>query len=289
MSIFSKFFSRFPKPDHARIDLDQRFEKQHRLGKGTMSQVWQAIDKASGQMVALKILDLEKTRQFEKRFVKIGPKPTEGQISVTLNHPRIVRTLSHGIAKTGEQFLVQELLHGQNLAMYIDRKSDVLKENLLEWMIQIGEGMTYFHQRQFIHRDLCPPNIFIDEQLNVKLIDFGLAVPNTPPFQAPGNRTGKINYMAPELLKRLKTDQRIDVFSFAVTCFQMCTGKFPWPSGNSLEEVQQILSQPPIPIASLATDLNPRLADVIMMGLATEPQQRWQSINQMTASLEDCR
>lgn len=254
-----------------------------------MSQVWQAVDRTTGQSVALKILDLEKTAAFERRFLKVGPKPTEGQISLSFNHPRIVKTLSHGVATTGEQFLVQELLQGQNLATYIDRRSDVLIQNRLEWMIQVGQGMTYFHGRRFIHRDLCPPNIFITDQLEVKLIDFGLVVPNTPPFQAPGNRTGKVNYMAPELLKRLKTDQRIDVFSFAVTCYQMCSGKFPWPSGNTLDEVQSHFSNPPTDLREMAPDVDKRLSTVIMRGLETNPAQRWQSINQMTAFLEDCR
>jgi serine/threonine protein kinase len=289
MSIFSKLFSRPSKSTKAKVDLDRRFEKQHKLGKGTMSQVWQAIDRTTGQPVALKILDLEKTAAFERRFVKVGPKPTEGQVSLSFNHPRIVKTLSHGVATTGEQFLVQELLHGQNLATYIDRRSDVLVQNRLEWMIQVGQGMTYFHSRQFIHRDLCPPNIFITDQLEVKLIDFGLVVPNTPPFQAPGNRTGKVNYMAPELLKRLKTDQRIDVFSFAVTCYQMCSGKFPWPSGNTLDEVQSHFSNPPTDLREIAPDVGKRLTTVIMRGLDANPTQRWQSINQMTAFLEDCR
>ena len=78
MSIFSKLFSRPSKSTKAKVDLDRRFEKQHKLGKGTMSQVWQAIDRTTGQPVALKILDLEKTAAFERRFVKVGPKPTEG-------------------------------------------------------------------------------------------------------------------------------------------------------------------------------------------------------------------
>ena len=60
----------------------------------------------------------------------------------------------------------------------------------------------------------------VTEDNQLKLIDFGLVVPNTPPFQAPGNRTGTANYMAPELIKRQRTDQRIDVFSYAVTCWR---------------------------------------------------------------------
>ncbi len=254
-----------------------------------MSQVWKAIDRNTDQTVALKVLDLQKTLQFEARFRRIGPKPTEGQIAVTLKHPHIVTTREHGMTSHGEQYLVMDYLEGQTLSSFLDRQNDVLVSNRLRWMIQIGQAMGYLHQRQFIMRDLCPPNVIIDVDRNVKLIDFGLVVPNTPAFQAPGNRTGKINYMAPELLNRKKTDQRIDVFSFAVTCYQMCALEFPWPSGSSLEQCLQILSKPAIPLNTRVPQIDSGLSGVIMKGLEISLDKRWQTIDQMTAFLEDCQ
>ena len=94
-------------------------------------------------------------------------------------------------------------------------------ENRLRFIIELGEAVAYFHKENWIHRDICPRNVLLDQDKRTKLIDFGLVVPNTPEFRQPGNRTGTVTYMAPELIKRQKTSQQIDVFSFAVTCYEM--------------------------------------------------------------------
>jgi eukaryotic-like serine/threonine-protein kinase len=274
MKFLDSLFSKKPKID--RIDVEARFELITRIGQGSMSKVWKAIDRLTGQVVAVKVLDKAKLIRLDKRFVGMK-KPTEGQIATTLRHKNIVRTLEHGITKSDEQFLVMEYIEGKGLSYYVDVQNDRMKRFRLDYMIQLGEAIDYLHRQRWIHRDICPRNMIIDEQNTLKLIDFGLVVPNTDAFRAPGNRTGTAAYMAPELIKRLRTDERIDIFSYAVTCYEMYTKQMPWDTGDTLESVMQAINKPPRDIRKLIPKLDEQIAGAIMEGLAQNPDDRWQS------------
>lgn len=286
MNFLKKLFSSSPRVK--KIDISKRFMLETRTGQGSMSKVWKARDLTSGRTVALKLLDTEKTKRFEARFqgLKIK-KPSEGEIAVELKHPHIVKTLEHGVATTGEPFLVMEFIEGHSLSYFVSLQNDVMKKNRVRFMIELGEAIEHFHRKNWIHRDICPRNVMIDTELQVKLIDFGLVVPNTPPFQAPGNRTGTANYMAPELIKRQRTDQRIDVFSYAVTCYEMCAARLPWEAAETLDAVMSHINSPPDDLQRVAKGIDPRVSDVIMKGLAVRPEDRWQNMGAMLEPLRE--
>jgi serine/threonine-protein kinase len=127
----------------------------------------------------------------------------------------------------------------------------------------------------------------MDKEYTTRLIDFGLVVPNTTAFQEPGNRTGTANYMAPELIKRQRTDQRLDIFSYAVTCYEMYCRELPWPSitGASLEMMLKRINQKPRDIREIVPDVDKQIADAIMRGLEADPRDRWQTVSAMLAEL----
>lgn len=285
-AFLKRLFNRTPQLK--KTDLSKRFILEARTGQGSMSKVWRARDMNTGRIVALKLLDSEKTKRFEARFqgMKIK-KPSEGEIAVQLKHPHIVKTMEHGLATTGEPFLVMEFIEGASLSYYVSLQNDVMKKNCLRFMIELGEAIEFFHRQNWIHRDICPRNVMVDNELQIKLIDFGLVVPNTPPFQAPGNRTGTANYMAPELIKRQRTDQRLDIFSYAVTCYEMCAARLPWETGGeTLEAVMQHINSPPDELTRTAKGIDPQVAQTVMKGLMVRPEERWSSL---TAMLEPLR
>src|SRR5438552_6688417 len=109
-----KFFKRLfgRKKRLPRTDITRRFELIGRVGQGSMSRVWRARDTLSGNIVALKVLDKEKTERFESRFAPELKKPSEGEVAVTLKHPHIVNTLEWGMTSEGEQFLVMDFVEG---------------------------------------------------------------------------------------------------------------------------------------------------------------------------------
>lgn len=288
MSFFTNLFKKRPKV--VKTDITRRFNLIGRVGQGSMSRVWRAVDTATGRTIALKVLDLEKTRRLEARFPGLV-KPTEGEVAVQLKHPHIVNTYEHGITTDGEQFLAMEFVEGVGLSYLVDVQNKTMQKNRLRFMIELGRAIEYFHKADWIHRDICPRNVIVDRENNsVKLIDFGLVVPNTPDFLQPGNRTGTPYYMAPELIKRRPTDQRIDIFSYAMTCYEMYTRRLPWDyTAETLDAVVQHINVPPKHIEQFVPGIDEEIADIIMQGIATDPHDRWRTMTQMVGRLEEVR
>ena len=283
--MFDKLFSR-KGTSHPKTDIAKRFNLIGRVGQGSMSKVWRATDLQSGRTVALKILEKEKTSKYESRFQGLN-KPSEGEVAVSLQHPNIVKTYEFGWTLEDEMFLVMEFVEGVGLALLVDLQNEEMKRYRLRYMIQIGEALNHFHQQNWIHRDVCPRNVMIADGKLAKMIDFGLVVPNTPNFCKPGNRTGTASYMAPELIKRLTTDQRLDVFSYAVTCFEMYTRRFPWDAALTIDAVMQHINRLPIQLTDLVPNIDGQIAAAIMKGLEADPDRRWKNVSDMVAEIRE--
>lgn len=270
----------------AKVDLDKRFEKYESLGLGTMSKVWRAKDLERREIVALKVLDPEKLQKLNDRF-KDRDKPSEGAIAIQLDHPHIVKTHEHGISKNGEEFLVMEHVAGSPLTRLIDKKSKRIDKKGLRFLLELADAFAYLHHHGWIYRDCCPRNVLITEDDHVKLIDFGLVVPDTPEFHKPGNRTGTALYMAPELKQRKKTDRRIDIYSYSVTAYEMFAGRLPWPTSKTLESTAQPSSHPPTPLHKVRPGFPQELEDIILKGLETNPDNRFQSFDHLHTALRE--
>jgi len=274
----------FGSSGKSKVNIEKRFRLHNRLGQGSMSKTWRATDMKSGREVCLKVLDKEKTDALLKRFV--GKKrPSEGEVAMSLDHPNIVRTFEFGDTTKNEQYLVMELVHGSGLNFLVDTKSKQLQGNELNLLIQTGEALAHFHKMRYIHRDICPRNVMVTPDNVAKLIDFGLAVPNTPEFRQPGNRTGTASYMAPELIRRSVTDERIDVFSFGVLAYNVFTGTLPWEAAESLQAMLQHLNSPGRDPREFTPDLSEELVEVLMRGIERDPNVRYKSMNVFVTAL----
>jgi eukaryotic-like serine/threonine-protein kinase len=121
----------------------------------------------------------------------------------------------------------------------------------------------------------------------VKLIDFGLTVPYTPEFCRPGNRTGTVDYLAPEIIKRMTTDHRVDLFSLGVTAFEMFTGALPWERSMSSEEtLRRHLNTPPRNPRELNPELDAELAKFLLHAVEKGQRDRFQTAQAFKEALE---
>lgn len=273
MSFLSKLFGK------SKLNYRKRFELLQAAISGTMSKVYKARDRETGELVALKILDKKKTEAVESRFKGTG-KPTEGEISVMFDHPYIVKTFEQGLTTEGDQYLIMEYLEGTGLNSILLGPQDLLAGWRLHYIRQVAEALQEVHAKGFIHRDICPRNLLFDGDASaLKLIDFGLTVPNRPPFTDPGNRTGTANYMAPELVRRRKTDQRLDIFAFGVTIYELCTKELPWPRGDTGNAAMGH-DQPPESIETYRPQINSVLAKAIHKCIDPEPNNRFSDMKQ---------
>jgi serine/threonine protein kinase len=179
-----------------------------------------------------------------------------------------------------------ELIEGVGFNFLCETRGKQLLDRPVELLIQAAEGIAYFHEQGYIHRDICPRNMMVTTEGVVKLIDFGLAVPNTPQFRRPGNRTGTANYMAPELIRRAPTDQRIDVFSFGVTMYEAFTGGLPWDSAESLQAMLHHLNSPGRDPRELNPNIDDATARVLEKSIERDPNARHQSMKKLIADLK---
>jgi serine/threonine protein kinase len=260
-----------------RVDVARRFDLLGRTGQGSMSKVWRARDRETGRTVCLKLLDPKKTAEFEARFKGLK-KPREGDVCVALKHPNIVRTFEHGVSTKGEPFLVMELVEGVGLNLLIDTKSHRLDGQRAELLRQLGSALEYLHKQGYLHRDICPRNVMVTNDGVVKMIDFGLTIPNTEEFCRPGNRTGTPHYLAPEIIRRVRTDHRVDLFALGVTAYELYTHHMPWDKSLSTQEVlQNHINTPGRDPREMKHDLDEDVAAFLVKAIERDPNERYQS------------
>ena len=271
----------------SKVDVFARYEVLREAVSGTMSKFYQVRDRESGEVVGLKILDKEKSAMLEA-WLKGAKKPPEGEIACKLKHPRLVETRSHGVTTKGEEFVVMDFVEGAGLNSLIIAKDQRLEGKRLPLIRMMAEAVQAVHDAGFIHRDICPRNFVVSPDFSeITLIDFGLTVPSTPIFKAPGLRTGTPNYMAPELIRRKPTDERLDIFALGVTYFEMCTFRLPWEGGGGDGRAAvRHSTHPPTPIDEVRGDLPPQLARAIMKSIEQDPDKRLASAERFLREIE---
>jgi len=282
--IFSPGGSSPSKVSRRRVNLQHRFSIVAETARGSMSRIYRALDNQTGRTVCLKVQSRAKNEAAATRTSAKEARPLEGEIAMHLVHPHIVRTFEHGTSTQGEHFLVMEFIDGVSLQFIRETRSARTAQKV-ELLAQAAEGLAVLHAAGFIHHDINPRNFVVDRAQNVKLIDFGLTVPNTPAFCRPGNRTGTLQYMAPELLRREPIDERIDVFSFGVLAFELLTERLPYDANNSTTLMLQRINTEPLDPAIVKPKLSDELCNVLRQLTARRKEQRWPTMSTLPEAL----
>ena len=261
-----------------RLDVRERFELMREAISGTMSSFYMARDRRTGQIVGLKVLDPKKTAGVESRYKGLK-KPSEGQIAVRFDHPYIVKTYEHGLTTDGAPYLVMEFLKGPGMNSLLVARDERLEGRRLMYIRQTAEALGAVHDAGFIHRDVCPRNLILgDDAETLKLTDFGLTVPATKPFMQPGKRVGTPDYMAPEVVRRFAIDQRLDVFAFGATAYEILTFELPWRRGTT-GMAAMTHDQPAVDIREHRPQIHPRLAKAVHACIEPDLKKRCPSMD----------
>jgi serine/threonine-protein kinase len=261
-----------------RLDVSARFRLDRHAFTGTMSRFQVAKEIGTKKLFGIKFLDAEKAAFFNARFKGLN-KPHEAEIAMRITHPQIVATYEYGYTTTEEEYILMEYVDGPGLDTVIRQKDASLFPDRLLLIRQMAETIQCVHDEGFIHRDVCPRNfICLRDLSSLKMIDFGLTVPDTPPFRQPGNRTGTPQYMAPEIVRRRETSTRLDVFAFGVTVYRLLTFEHPWSSTDTTGKAALIHdTEKPTSILDHRPQLNEKLAEAIHKCLLPDPDQRMAS------------
>ena len=273
MGFLAGLFGGGPK----QVDLWKRFERLRESNSGTMSAFYKVRDRQDGEIRGLKLIDRVKSAPIEGRYKGLG-KPGEGEIGKQITGPNIARTLEWGESTTGDPFVLQEFVEGALLhALLTTKKVAFSPAQKIDLVRQAATAIATVHKAGFVHRDICPRNFMLRPDGRLVLFDFGLAVPDKPVFLQPGNRIGTPNYMAPEVVRRKQADKRLDIFSFGVTAYEICTLASPWPRGQT-GNVALSHDTPPDPIERHWPEIPQPLAAAIVACLAAEPAARPESM-----------
>jgi TolB-like protein/tRNA A-37 threonylcarbamoyl transferase component Bud32 len=263
------------------------------LGKGGMGEVYEAEDINLQRHVALKFLSPERARKPEaiERFQR------EARMASALNHPHICTVHEIGESQ-GQYFIVTELLRGQDLQQMLARGT-IEANRVYQFALQIADALAAAHGRGIIHRDLKPSNIFVTDEGQVKLLDFGLAKPaefgSSYPADAvtmaqdgltrSGAIVGTLTYMSPEQLRGIPLSTASDVFSFGIVLCEMLTGIHPFVKRTAVETASSILSDVfPAIDGSLPTLPEPWLA-ILRKMLSKNESERYRNAQEVRTDL----
>lgn len=257
-----------------RTNIKNRFEFLSSPIEGTTCKFFTVRDKSSKKIFGLKIIDRAKTQSIRNRFKDLKF-PKEGEIAKNISGSFVVRTLEIGITSEDQEYLLMERLEGPRVDLIVNSESLKL-ETRCSMALQMAQGLKSVHDAGYLHRDICPKNFVCDKEVkNCKLIDFGLAVPDTPDFHKRISRAASPLFMAPELVRRRNVDKKIDIFAFGISAYQLITGQHPWGVTEAESKVTlRFDTSEPTPILDLAPRLPKSFAKAVHSCLVADPEKR---------------
>lgn len=256
--------------------LNNRYEIHEMLGEGATSAVYRGIDTLLGRQVALKMLHPHVRDTTRKRFFQ------EAMAAAQLNHPNIMSIHDRG-EDNGRDYLVVEYVQGKSLTEYIPTDIPMV----VNLGMQIANALHYAHEREIIHRDIKPANIMVTPEIQVKIMDLGLALPREAKrVTAPGMVIGTPAYISPEQAKGKDLDRRTDIYSLGIVLYEMITGQLPFNADDITALLLQHVQQPPPPPRLVVPDMPPALETVILKTLEKDRERRFQTARSLAESLQ---
>jgi serine/threonine-protein kinase len=262
-----------------------RYELEELVGTGGMSTVFRAHDRQLDRRVAIKILHehYAEDPEYLERFRR------EARAVAKLSHPNIVTVIDRG-DDDGRQYIVFELVEGENLKELVLRSGRLSVRRALELALAIADGLSFAHDRGLIHRDVKPQNVLLSREGEVKVTDFGIA--RSLHVEHGVTQTGTVlgtgEYLAPEQASGKPVSPATDVYSLGVVLWELLAGDVPFVGENFVAVALRHVNEPPPSVSERRPDASPRLAAAVDRALAKDPARRFPSMAAFAKELRAC-
>lgn len=272
--------------------IKDRYQLLDKLGQGGFGAVWRAFDNTLNREVAVKLLNLANENQEEM----VARFKTESRVASSFEHQNILRVYDFGQDEGGRCFLVSELLKGSSLHEELKPKEPLPLSLTLDVLYQVSSALEVAHQQKTVHRDIKPPNIFLNEprkgQGYVKLLDFGIAKVlggKQESLTVTGQIMGTPHYMSPEQIVNIKlVDHRSDIYSLGIVFYQMLMGIVPFDDESyfSIMKHQMQSPMPKLDLPQYPSDLVSELQEILKVMTHKDVRKRCADASQILGRVE---
>ncbi len=248
-----------------------QYEIRELLGAGGIGQVHAAFDTILEREVAIKSLrpELLNDKGFVDRF------RGEATSLAKLTHPNIT-TLYNLLSDGGNLYLIMECVRGETLEDLLKKRSRLGVKESLAIIAQVADGLSYAHSLGIVHRDIKPANLMITTSGAVKIMDFGIArVAGSQRLTRDGGALGTLAYMSPEQVRGEEPDGRSDIYSLAITLYEMLSGSVPFEADTDYALMQAHIKTRAPKLSSRLPGVDARIETALARGLAKNPDQRF--------------
>lgn len=254
------------------------------IGRGGMGVVLRGLDPKLHRVVAVKVLapELAANPNARRRFLR------EARAVASISHPHIVTI--HAVDEEQTPYFVMECIGGQTLQEKLNKSGSLQLAEILRISKQIAEGLSAAHRQGLIHRDIKPSNILLENGVErVKITDFGLArAVDDLTITRTGEVSGTPEYMSPEQARGENVDQRSDLFNLGAVMYAMCTGRSPFRGTSLASVIRKVCDERPRSIREENLEIPDWLIQVVERLLEKNPDERFQSADEVAAVLEEC-
>jgi hypothetical protein len=260
--------------------LGQRYDIFGEAGHGNMGNVYKALDRETGETVAIKLVKPEyaSDQEMMERF------KNELLFARRITHKNVCRVYDlnriGGVAYTSMEFV-----EGESLRSVLNRFGGLPQRKAVDLALQICSGLKEAHAQGIVHRDLKPENVMIDSRGNVKIMDFGIARSMEAASRITGAMIGTPAYMAPEQVAGKSVDYRTDIYSLGLMLYEIFTGKPAFVADNPVAVALKQMRESPAPPHEIEPAISVSIERAILKCIEKEPPKRFQSISELESVL----
>ncbi len=264
--------------------INDRYEIIQTIGEGGMANVYLAKDVIIDRLVAIKVLrgDLAGDEKFVRRFQR------EALAASSLDHHNIVEMYDVG-EDHGTYYIVMEYIKGKTLKQLIKKRGALTLSECIDIMLQLTDGVNVAHSSYIIHRDLKPQNIMIQDNGEIKITDFGIAMAlNNTQLTQTNSVMGSVHYLPPEQASGKGATVKSDIYSMGIMFFELLTGSLPFKGENAVEIAFKQIKDDIPSIREINPSIPQSVENIILKATAKNPKNRYNNAKEMHDDIATC-